>query len=33
MPKINAPGKESVAFEGGGHFAFRSMPDKFLRNW
>ena len=28
--KINAPHKEYVAFDGGGHFAVWTMPDKFL---
>jgi len=29
--KVNAPRKEFVAFEGGGHFTVWSMPDKFLQ--
>lgn len=29
--KINAPHKEFVLFEGGGHFAVWSMPDRFLQ--
>jgi len=29
--KINAPHKEMVVFEGAGHFAVWSKPDKFLQ--